>query len=697
MGQGRVVAVGLLGWLVLACSSSPPRPAAPAPAPVVVEEPPKPLDRRELAKNALALFDAKRYDEAIAALGEAADAYPEVAPFLRLRIVEAEAARGNPRNAANAAMQIIALSDTSAATVARLRLPAILAIERRADVPSATEGRTRRPPSTTDAAWEEAMRVPIDELTEEDFVALATALASANRTDLATRTRMRLLNDYTQGRYTEQTYGHLRGVIETLSTDEQLALAGKLARADRYDQALEILDRLGNAEQARATRMRALFNSRHYTTLLEETKDAKLTDPALLLLRARAAWRDDQPEMFLAGLAQVEKEFPSSREAIEAKVLRAKYHVTDATDYAIAIGNLTKAIDAGAHGSDGENLWSLGYTYVLAGKDNEALRVFDRYIAAYPDGDWKTNSLFWSAKIHDRHGRTAERDAKAQQIVDEYPFSYYAYRAKELWPLTPTPLPASGERVAGGRVRGVFPTLTVPDDPRFAVVRELLAISLPRDATREMKAVASKYPDNPAVHFMLADVYVQGGEPFKANGILQRRFRTFVRHGGANIPRRFWEILFPLAYWETIRTEAAKRALDPYLVASIIRQESGFEPATVSNAGAVGLMQIMPEEAPRIAGAAGLGEITRDSLFDPATNIAVGAAEYSQKLATMNGNHTLAIAAYNAGEEPVRVWLAHTPLDDIDRFIESIPFAETRLYVKTVNRNRHEYRRIYGE
>jgi soluble lytic murein transglycosylase len=135
--------------------------------------------------------------------------------------------------------------------------------------------------------------------------------------------------------------------------------------------------------------------------------------------------------------------------------------------------------------------------------------------------------------------------------------------------------------------------------------------------------------------------------------------------------------------------------VDPYLLASITRQESGFEPTTVSNAGAVGLMQIMPEEAGRIGAAGGLGEITRQDLFDPAKNIAVGAAEYSQKLAAWNGNHILAIASYNAGEQAVGTWIEKTPIDDPDLFIESIPFSETRLYVKTVTRNRFEYRRIY--
>src|SRR5439155_2579252 len=108
-------------------------------------------------------------------------------------------------------------------------------------------------------------------------------------------------------------------------------------------------------------------------------------------------------------------------------------------------------------------------------------------------------------------------------------------------------------------------------------------------------------------------------------------------------------ILFPLNYWDVIRAEAVRRQIDPYLIASIIRQESGFEPTTVSNAGAVGIMQIMPEEAAKIALLGGLPPPTREELFDPRVNIAVGVAEYSQKLSVLNSNPILAIAAYNAG------------------------------------------------
>ncbi len=677
MGQGRaaVAVVVVVAAFVIACSPASTS-VEPVPAPLPVVTPKVPETKREIAIRGLRLFDEKKYDEAVPVLTEAAHLYPEVAPFLRLRIVEAEIERGNLQNAAAVASEIIALGDTSASTVARLRLPVIHA--RIGDAAS------------TDRAWQQAMQVPIDELTEPDFVQMATALANAGRNDLATTTRMRLLNEYTQGRYTEQTYGFAKNEIEQLSNEEKLALAAKLSRANRYDQALELFEKIPAGEaEARAIRFRALFNSRNYGQLLEQTKDVKLGDPSLMLLRARAAWRNDQPQEFLAGLAQVEEEFPSSREAAEAKVVRAKYYVTDEIDHAKAITDLSKAIDAGALGADGENIWNLGWTYLLAGRHDEALATFDRYVKAYPDGDWKTNSLFWSAKLFDRLGRNAERDVKAQQIVDEFPYSYYAYRARELWKV-------EGPKAAAPQM---FPDweaeLAKVDEPRFATVHELLEINLNRWAAREMKVLAAKHAANPGVQFMLADVYVRAGEPLKANGVLQRQFRTFVRHGGANIPRRFWEILFPLPYWETIRTEAQRRGLDPYLVASIIRQESAFEPSTVSNAGAVGLMQIMPEEAARIGSAAGLGEVTRESLFDPLTNIAVGAAEYSQKLAAMNGDHVLAIASYNAGEAAVSEWLQRMPIDDVDSFVEAIPYAETRLYVKTVTRNRHEYRRIY--
>jgi soluble lytic murein transglycosylase-like protein len=639
---------------------------------------------RARATTLLGLFELeqKRAAEALVSLRQAAELSSSIAPYLRLPIAELD-----PANAIATLQQIIQETPaSSAATVARLRLPGYHA--RAGNIAAA------------DASMTATAAISIDELTESDFVELAATLEKANRADLATAIRLRLLTQFPQGRFTETTYAKLAQLdpspLDAMSGEAALDLARRLGTNDRYDQDLDLLARIARrfpdqpaTPEYRTIRLRALFNTRRYRELLTETASLKISDPALALMRARAAWRAGQPTDFLAGLSQLERDFPQSPQAIEAKVLRAKYYTTDETNYEVAIADLRGAVDAGASGGEGENLWNLGWTYVLAHRDDEALQTFDRYARTFPDGDYLSNSLFWSAKIFDRRGLIAERDAKFRTLIASYPFSYYSYRAKQLMGGVPATTTFSQ----------TFPDITIQLDDagtsRFAAVQELAYNGLMRDATRELKLLAAANPDSLGLAFALADLYVQAGEPFKANGVLQRRFRQFVRHGGNDIPQRFWEILFPLNYWETIRDEAGRRQIDPYLVASIIRQESGFEPTVVSNAGAVGIMQIMPAEAASIAARAGLIDVTRESLFDPKINIAVGAAEFVQKLAAVNGNDTLAIAAYNAGEDAVGKWIAHTPIDDIDLFVESIPYSETRLYVKSVTRNRFEYRRIY--
>ncbi len=572
---------------------------------------------------------------------------------------------------------------------ARLRLPGLDALAGDA--------------SGTAAAYQATKAIPIDELTESDFVDLAKQLEAAGRLDLAGELRMRLLTQYPQGRFTEDTYSRVVGAIASpvnqLNLEESLALAAKLGAHDRYDQALDLLHRLQQrfpeAETSAAmrnVRVRALFRSRHYTDLLRETAGQTLDAP-LTLLRARAAWRTGRPADFLKGLDTVEKRFKASPEAAEAEELRARYYVMDEPRYDLAARSFVAAIEGGNPGKDGENLWNLGFLYVIAHEDDAALETFGKYEARYPDGDYLSNALFWSGKLLDARGRRDERDHQWKKLLQVYPYSYYAFRVRTL---TGVPPVAPDEMINNNVYPNVETLLTAVTDPRLDGVREMLTLGMNRDATREMQSVAAAYPDNLGVQFLLADVYVQGGEPFRAQGVLQRRFREFVRHGGSGIPHRFWEILFPLNYWDAISSEAAKRQIDPYLVASIIRQESGFEPTTVSNAGAVGIMQIMPAEAPAIATAAGIPPPTRQQLFDPRINIAIGVAELAQKLAIEHGNPILAIAAYNGGEDNVAKWADHVAVSDVDLFVDSIPFAETKLYVKIVSRNEFEYRRIYA-
>jgi len=683
----RVVALSIM---LVACgrtAAPPPPPAAPPPAPIVAPEPPPPtLDDAIAARTAGKTEEyirvlrtlsnspdaqAKRRALALLALQEnsvelfeqAADAYPEVAPWLRLKIVELQRDAGHFAQAIAAANRIVQEApSTSAATLARL--------------------------------WGSGLQltpepIAIDELTEPEFVKLATILDKAGYRDLAGSIRLRLLTQYPQGRFTEQTYA--AAPIATLTDDALLTLARKLAAYDHYDEALDLLRRVGqqNSREYQSFRLRALFNSRHYD---EVVKTRNVKDPALMLIRARAAWRADEPKIFLTTLKRIERLYPRSPQAAEAKLLRAKYYSVDEPKLDRAIKNLEKGIKTAGSGAEGENLWTLGWTYVLAKRYDDALRIFDRYGKEFPDGDYLSNALFWSAKIHEWRGQLEQRDAAFNALLSTYPYSYYSVRAREILGKPPI---APLEIANGNLFPNVDSEIASANDPRLDSVKELMWLGLNREATVELKAIAAAHPENAGLAFRLADLYASSGEPFRAILLLQRQFRPFIRHGGTGVPHRFWEILFPLKYWESIRTEAQRRQIDPYLIASIIRQESGFEPTVVSNAGAVGIMQIMPEEAERIATAAGIQTPNRQQLFDPETNIAIGVAEYAQKLAVMRGTEVLAIAAYNAGEDAVGKWIAQAPLDDIDLFIESIPYNETRLYVKSVTRNRFEYRRIY--
>jgi len=162
----------------------------------------------------------------------------------------------------------------------------------------------------------------------------------------------------------------------------------------------------------------------------------------------------------------------------------------------------------------------------------------------------------------------------------------------------------------------------------------------------------------------------------------------------SSIPLPYWRILFPEPYWETIKTESAKNNLDPYLVASLIRQESEFNPSAVSYANAWGLMQLLPSVGKAMAREEGMSHFETYQLLDPDTNIRLGTRYLRHMLEHFGGVSEYALAAYNAGDERVADWEAAGPYTGMDEFVESIPFTQTREYVEAILRNIETYRAI---
>ena len=153
--------------------------------------------------------------------------------------------------------------------------------------------------------------------------------------------------------------------------------------------------------------------------------------------------------------------------------------------------------------------------------------------------------------------------------------------------------------------------------------------------------------------------------------------------------------MFPLPYWDDLAADSQHNDLDPYLVASLIRQESEFNAVVVSHANAYGLMQLLPSVGKSMAKKQGLKSFTTNQLTNPAVNLELGTLNLRQVLNRFGGQLEYALAAYNAGDVPVRQWMSSGEYKDIAEFVESIPYTETREYVQAILRNREMYRALY--
>jgi soluble lytic murein transglycosylase len=156
------------------------------------------------------------------------------------------------------------------------------------------------------------------------------------------------------------------------------------------------------------------------------------------------------------------------------------------------------------------------------------------------------------------------------------------------------------------------------------------------------------------------------------------------------------EITLPLRHDDIIRQQAADKDLDAALIAAVIYEESRFRDQT-SHAGARGLMQLTPETADFIADRSGGVRFRQEDLATPQINIAYGSWFLRYLIDHYDGNETLAIAAYNAGQTNVDGWVERAGGPESFDAARDVPFPETRAYVDNVQERRDEYREHYSD
>ncbi len=154
--------------------------------------------------------------------------------------------------------------------------------------------------------------------------------------------------------------------------------------------------------------------------------------------------------------------------------------------------------------------------------------------------------------------------------------------------------------------------------------------------------------------------------------------------------------VYPVKYQEYVEKAAEEYGLDRYLVYSVIKVESNFDPAAISNAGAKGLMQLMDKTAAECNTKGKFGYNIPDDLYEPEKNIKLGCFYLSYLMNTYE-DMELAVTAYNGGTGNVKKWLKDDNLSDGEGGLSHIPYSETKMYVEKVKRTYDMYNKLYKQ
>jgi soluble lytic murein transglycosylase len=485
--------------------------------------------------------------------------------------------------------------------------------------------------------------------------------------------------------------------------------ADLLAKGKQYAEASteygELLNAVGPDERPlveleRAEALRHTGQLREAKSILEaiphSTPDL---DARRLFNLGELARSGNDDESFLRLVDQLRSEQPNSP-YLEQALLSAGNIFLLRRDLDRAIDSyreLEQRFPAGEHASYAH--WKVAWLNLRQGRKEEAKKGFETQIALYPSSLEVPAALYWRGRLAEEDNDSALALAFYQKLSERYRNYYHGELARErLEKLKASPHPEQDALLDRVPAITAFDKITAeepPDDNLRVQKAELLANGALMDfAARELSAAALETKGNWAAA-ETARLYAEVGRYDIAIETLKRAIPNYLAVDLGSLPRSYWEVLFPKPYWLDLTTYSSRNGLDPYLVASLVRQESAFNPNAVSRASAVGLMQLLPKVGRGVARQEKLKHFNATQLFMPSTNLRLG-TRYLRTMVDKFGSFEYALAAYNAGSDRVEDWLGAGRYRDPQEFVESIPFTETREYVENILRNASLYRQLYG-
>ncbi|WAL60728.1 lytic transglycosylase domain-containing protein [Thermocoleostomius sinensis] len=426
-----------------------------------------------------------------------------------------------------------------------------------------------------------------------------------------------------------------------------------------------------------------------YQALVQAFPSEKETGLALLKL----AELEEKPDKAIAYLDQVINTFPDRT----AEALMAKANILQAANSPQTALQIQQQVLKEHSGSEfaADLRWQQAEANFKKG-DIQAAWEWARQLAQEnPDSVHAPEAAFWVGKWAAQLGRTDEARQSYEYVLANYPGSYYAWRSAVLlgWDV--------GDF---STVRQKTPEVERPatrPEPLAgsAALRELYLLGQTRDAwslwqvehtDRVQPTVAQQFTDGLirlGVNDNLDGIFMLSNLSFREQPDEKQEVAALKHH------LDYWQALYPFPYLQSIEQWSQQRQLNPMLVTALIRQESRFEPKIRSVVGATGLMQVMPETAEWVANQINLKQY---NLEDPQDNINLGTWYLDFTHREYNNNSLFAVASYNAGPGSVADWINRFGFNDPDKFVEEIPFPETKGYVEAVFENYWNYLRLYN-
>jgi soluble lytic murein transglycosylase len=482
-----------------------------------------------------------------------------------------------------------------------------------------------------------------------------------------------------------------------LTSDERLTRAKKLAEAGRLDDALTEID-AASAQGAAAPIVLHARGWAYYVARADYRKASELLEQASLqnpkervrdaFFAARALSRAQEDEKAIERYEALSKSYPGTTFAEEAlyQAARLRFLLGDWDKATRAYKTYLDAFKKNARFETAAR-YELALTALAAQRPKDAVDPLKR-LADSEDDPLERASLRELEGV--ALGEAGERDRAIQKlssVLVDRPLSY------------PALLAVARIGVFGGKPpTPLFPQSTLPRLAPLTIelpakVALLSRLGLVRDAERELAAHEGEFVARyaPRGNEALCEAYGKIG----AGAERYRAARRVVRgdtldHAPSDATRWAWQCLYPTPFDDMVRAEERKNGLPLGLLHAVMRQESAFKPDALSSANAVGLLQLIPGTAERVAREIGV-EPSSQLLRMPAENMRLGAHYLHKVLETFAGHVVLAAAAYNAGPRAVSRWLELAETLPLDVWVARIPFSETRGYVARVVENLARY------